>query len=183
MAQINIDPITGLKNTTTAAKKPGSGNELTQVDFMTLIIAQMRNQNPLEPQKDSDWMAQMAQFESLNQMRSIADGIKVLQGVNELTSAASMIGRTVTGKQVDALQVTRDLVGRELFGRPFAKLTSYERAEVNKDDRVVEAAADLPNAGNEVTGRVEKVVMDSTGIPFLYVDGKVVDLFTVSEVI
>ena len=183
MAQINIDPITGLKNTTAAAKTPGSGNELTQVDFMTLIIAQMRNQNPLEPQKDSDWMAQMAQFESLNQMRAIADGIKVLQGVNELTSAASMIGRTVTGKQVDALQVTRDLVGRELFVRPFARLTSYERAEVNRDSRILEAAADLPNAGNEVTGRVEKVVMDSTGIPFLYVGGKVLDLFTVSEVI
>jgi flagellar basal-body rod modification protein FlgD len=183
MAQLSIDPVTGLKNTTTTSKKSGSSNELTQVDFMTLIIAQMRNQNPLEPQSDSDWMAQMAQFESLNQMRAVADGIKVLQGVNELTSAASLIGRTVTGKQVDAIAVTRDLVGRELYGRPFEKLTSYERAEVNKNDRVVEAAADLPNAGNEVSGAVEKVVMDSSGIPFLYIGGKVVDLFTVSEVI
>ena len=86
-------------------------------------------------------------------------------------------------QKVDALQVTRDLVGRELFGRPFARLTSYERAEVNRDSRILEAAADLPNVGNEVTGRVEKVVMDSTGIPFLYVGGKVLDLFTVSEVI
>lgn len=183
MAQLNIDPVTGLKNSTYAPKSGGAGGELTQVDFMTLIIAQMRNQNPLEPQKDSDWMAQMAQFESLNQMRSIASGIKVLQGVNELTSAAGMIGHTVTGKQVDAIGVTRDLVGRERYGRPFAKLTSYERAEVNKDERVVAAARDLPNAGNEVTGTVEKVVMDSAGIPLLYLGGKVVDLFTVSEVI
>jgi flagellar hook assembly protein FlgD len=183
MAQLNIDPVTGLKNSTYAPKSGGSGGELTQVDFMTLIIAQMRNQNPLEPQKDSDWMAQMAQFESLNQMRSIASGIKVLQGVNELTSAAGMIGRTVTGKQVDAIGVTRDVVGREIYGRPFAKLTSYERAEVNRDQRVVDAAGDLPNAGSEVTGLVEKVVMDSAGIPLLYIGGKVVDLFTVSEVI
>ena len=183
MAQLNIDPVTGLKNSTYAPKSGGSGGELTQVDFMTLIIAQMRNQNPLEPQKDSDWMAQMAQFESLNQMRSIASGIKVLQGVNELTSAAGMIGHTVTGKQVDAIGVTRDVVGREIYGRPFAKLTSYERAEVNRDQRVVDAAADLPNAGSEVTGIVEKVVMDSAGIPLLYIGGKVVDLFTVSEVI
>jgi len=182
MAQLSVDPVTGLQNSTYTAKSTSSG-ELTQVDFMTLIIAQMRNQNPLEPQSDSDWMAQMAQFESLNQMRTIADGIKVLQGVNELTSAASLVGRTVTAKQVDGIAITRDLVGRELYGRPFAKLTSYERAEVNKNERVIEAAADLPNAGTEVSGTVEKVVMDSTGIPFLYIGGKVADLFTVSEVI
>ncbi len=45
MAQINIDPITGLKNSTYAPKSGSSGGELTQVDFMTLIIAQMRNQD------------------------------------------------------------------------------------------------------------------------------------------
>jgi hypothetical protein len=127
-------------------------------------------------------MAQMAQFEALNQMKSMADGIMVLQGVQELTSAASMIGKTVTGKQVDGLGVIRDIVSRELYGRPFSKLTSLERVEVNKEDRVVAAAGDLPNAGNEVTGQVQRVVTDAKGIPMLMVNGKVVDLFTISEV-
>src|SRR5262245_1565660 len=141
-----IDPVIGLQNST-YTPKASSESTLGQVDFMKLIIAQMRNQNPLEPQKDSDFMAQMAQFEALNQMTAVADGIKVLQGVNELTSAASMIGKTIVGKQVDGIAVTRDLVSRELYGRPFLKLTSMERVEVNKDDRVVAAAGDLPNAG------------------------------------
>jgi hypothetical protein len=57
-----------------------------------------------------------------------------------------------------------------------------ERVDVNKDDRVVFAAADLPNAGNEVTGVVERVVTDAKGIPMLIVGGKVVDLFTIAEV-
>lgn len=177
-----IDAVTALQNTTTTGTKPDPSSTLGQVDFMKLIIAQMRNQNPLEPQKDSDFMAQMAQFEALNQMKVVADSMKVLQGVGELNSAASMIGKKVTGKQVDAIAVTRDLVGRDLFGRPFAKLTSLERAEVNKDQRVVAAAADLPNAGNEVTGTVDRVVTDAKGIPMLLIDGKVVDLFTISEV-
>jgi len=202
-----IDAVTALQNTT-ASKKTSSSADLGQVDFMKLIIAQMRNQNPLEPQKDSDFMAQMAQFEALNQMKTVADSMKVLQGVQELNSAASMIGKTITGQQVmvlpimltgdgladhargktitgqqvDAIAVTRDLVGRDLYGRPFAKLTSLERAEVNKDDRVVAAAADLPNAGNEVSGRVDRVVTDEKGIPMLLVGSKVVDLFTISEV-
>ncbi len=177
----SIDPVTALQNSTYAPRSSAS-SDLSQVDFMKLIIAQMRNQNPLEPQKDSDFMAQMAQFEALNQMKTVADGIKVLQGVQELTSAAGMIGKTITGKQVDGIAVTRDIVSRESFGRPFAKLTSMERAQVNKDDRVVEAAADLPNAGNEVTGRVDRVVTDAQGIPMLIIGGKVVDLFTVAEV-
>lgn len=177
-----IDPVTGLQNSTYAPKTKPADNNLSQVDFMKLIIAQMRNQNPLEPQKDSDFMAQMAQFEALNQMKTVAEGIKVLQGVQELTSAASMIGKTVTGKQVDGLAVTRDMVSRELHGRPFAKLTSMERVEVNKDERVVAAAGDMINAGNEVTGRVDKVVTDDKGIPMLIIGGKVVDLFTVAEV-
>jgi len=177
-----IDPVTQLQNSTYAPKTTAS-SDLSQVDFMKLIIAQMRNQNPLEPQSDTDFMAQMAQFEALNQMKSVAEGIKVLQGVNELTSAASMIGKTITGKQVDGIAVTRDIVSRELYGRPFAKLTSMERVEVNKEDRVVAAAADLPNAGNEVTGRVDRVVTDAKGIPMLIVGGKVVDLFTISEVL
>ena len=179
---LEIDPVVGLKNSTYTPQRAAS-NELTQVDFMTLIIAQMRNQNPLEPQSDSDWMAQMAQFEALNQMRTMADGMKVLQGINELTSATSLIGKTVTGKQVDAIGVTRDIVGREMFGRPWEKLASFERVQVNTDERVVAAAQDLPNAGNEVTGVVDKVVMDAGGIPMLYVGGKVVDMFTVAQVV
>lgn len=176
-----IDAITQLQNSTYAPKTSAS-SDLSQVDFMKLIIAQMRNQNPLEPQSDSDFMAQMAQFESLNQMKSVAEGIKVLQGVNELTSAASMIGKTITGKQVDGIAITRDIVSREKFGRPFLKLTSMDRVEVNKDERVIAAAEDLPNAGNEVTGRVDRVVTDAKGIPMLMVGTKVVDLFTISEV-
>ena len=176
-----IDQITGLQNSTMQPKKTASA-DLGQVDFMKLIIAQMRNQNPLEPQSDTDFMAQMAQFEALNQMKTMAEGIKVLQGVNELTSAASMIGKTITGKQVDALSITRDMVGRELYGRPFAKLTSMERVAINTDERVIEAAGDMINAGNEVTGTVDRVVTDSKGIPMLIIGNKVVDLFTVAEV-
>jgi flagellar hook assembly protein FlgD len=182
MAGLQIDPVTGLKNATFTPSTGAPRNELGQVDFMKLIIAQMRNQNPLDPQKDADWMAQMAQFEALSQMRAVASGIKVLQGISGLTSAAGLMGKTVTGRQVDGIGITRDLVARELHGRPFAKLTSMERVAVNQHERVVAAAADLPNAGREVTGVVDKVVMDSAGIPYLYIGGKVVDLFTVSQV-
>ena len=177
-----VDPVTDLRNSTFTANKSAKGSDISQVDFMKLIIAQMRNQNPLEPQSDTDFMAQMAQFESLNQMKSMAQGMKVLQGVNELSSAAGMLGRTVTGKQVSAVGVTRDAVGREVYGAPYAELPTEAKLAVNRDPRVQEAAADIANAGREVSGRVDRVAIGPDGIPMLVVNGKVVDLFTVSEV-
>jgi flagellar hook assembly protein FlgD len=181
MSQFTVDPVVGLQNT---SYKPRSSanNDLGSVDFMTLIITQMRNQNPLDPQSDSDFMAQMAQFEALNQMKLVAQGIQVIQGLNELTGATGFIGKEVTGQQVDAINITRDQVGREVFSAPFSQLTSAQKALVNRDDRVVAAAADLVNAGREVTGTVDKVVVGPDGVPMLFVAGKVVDPFTVSQV-
>jgi flagellar basal-body rod modification protein FlgD len=176
-----IDPVTGLQNSTYVPKQTAS-QDLGSVDFMKLIIAQMRNQNPLEPQKDSDFMAQMAQFEALNQMRSMAQNMKVLQGVEELSSAAGMLGKTVTGQQVDGYAAIRDMVSREKFNAPFSQLASVQRVEVTNDARVQAAAADAQNAGREVSGLVERVIVGPDGIPMLLIGGKVVDLFTVSEV-
>ncbi|MBK6661504.1 MAG: hypothetical protein IPG47_01695 [Thermoflexaceae bacterium] len=178
---LDVDPITSLRNTT-YTPAPKATQDLGSVDFMKLIIAQMRNQNPLEPQKDTDFMAQMAQFEALNQTKAMAAGVKVLQGMQELSSAAGLIGKTVIGKQVEAIGITRDQVGRELFGQPFEKLSSSQRVSVNQDDRVIAAAADAQNAGVEIRGVVERVAMGADGIPMLMIGGRAVDMFTLAEV-
>lgn len=157
-------------------------DNMGQVDFMRLLVAQMRNQNPLEPQSNTEFMAQLAQFESLNQMRTMSQGIQIMQAMQELSSATSMIGKTVTGQQVNATGATRDIVGRELFNRGFDRLTALERAEVDQDPRVVAALADSANAGQDLTGTVDRVIAGANGIPMLMIGDKVVDLFTVTEV-
>ena len=178
-----IDPVTQFQNATFRSVEQNSSlSDLGSVDFMALIIAQMRNQDPLSPQDNSDFMAQLAQFETLSQMTQMANGLRVMQSVNELSSATAMIGRTVTGRQVDAASAIADIVARELFGAPYAELTSDQVIAVDADARVVEALADRANAGAEVTGVVELVIVGFDGIPMLFVDGKVVDLFTVAEV-
>jgi hypothetical protein len=53
---------------------------------------------------------------------------------------------------------------------------------VNGDKRVQDAAFDAANAGAEVTGKVDRVVVGADGIPSLYVGGKVLDMFTVTGV-
>lgn len=49
------------------------GGELGKDEFLQLLVCQMKNQDPLEPEKDTDFIAQLAQFSSLEQMQNLND--------------------------------------------------------------------------------------------------------------
>lgn len=78
---------------------PGSqrveSKSLGQQDFLKLLIEQMRNQNPLEPQDNGEFITQLATFDTLNLMHEMTDAIKSLAQVSELSNASALIGRTV----------------------------------------------------------------------------------------
>jgi flagellar basal-body rod modification protein FlgD len=66
------------------------------IDFLKLLMAQMKNQNPMEPQNGTEFMTQIAQFSQLdatNQLNSSFNNLIALQG---LTQSASLIGKTVS---------------------------------------------------------------------------------------
>jgi flagellar basal-body rod modification protein FlgD len=67
----------------------GSQQTLNQQDFLQLLVAQMQNQDPLNPQSDTDMAAQMAQFTSLTQSSAMSSSLSMLQ-------ANSLIGSTVS---------------------------------------------------------------------------------------
>lgn len=79
---------------------PGTGQvdskALDQQDFLKIMIEQMRQQNPLEPQDNSQFFAQIAQFDTLDTMREIATALNSLTAVSELANASALVGRTVT---------------------------------------------------------------------------------------
>ena len=75
--------------TTSADAVAGSQQTLNQQDFLQLLVAQMQNQDPLNPQSDTDMAAQMAQFTSLTQSSAMSSSLSMLQ-------ANSLIGTTVT---------------------------------------------------------------------------------------
>lgn len=58
--------------------------------FIKLLTVQLANQNPLEPMKDSDFFAQLAQLGTVN-------GIDKMKGSLDMSQAAGMLGKTVSG--------------------------------------------------------------------------------------
>ena len=69
----------------TGAAGSGSKNNVDKNTFMTLLVAQLKNQDPLAPQDGAQFLAQLAQFNSVEQLININD--KLNQLVNEQKAA------------------------------------------------------------------------------------------------
>jgi flagellar basal-body rod modification protein FlgD len=72
---------------------------LGQDDFLKLLVTQMSNQDPMNPQKDTEFIAQMAQFTSLEQTRSM----------QQVAQANALLGHAVE-LQVDSTTVAQGTV-------------------------------------------------------------------------
>lgn len=82
--------------------KTGSQQELGRNDFLKLLVTKLRYQDPLAPASDEDFVAQLAQFATLEQMEKISAGIESstqwdflqMQSLNNMM-AANLIGKEV----------------------------------------------------------------------------------------
>jgi flagellar basal-body rod modification protein FlgD len=83
-------------NSNSAASGPFSSavsNQfVSQHTFLTLLLTQLKNQDPMNPQDSSQFVSQLAQFSSLEQMSEVS---KKMESVLE-NSVVNMIGHTVT---------------------------------------------------------------------------------------
>jgi len=76
---------------------------LDKDDFLKLLITELKYQDPMEPMKDKEFIAQMASFTSLEQMKNLNTGFEKLSGLVtdnllpaiQLNQASSMIGKEV----------------------------------------------------------------------------------------
>jgi len=75
-------------------------------DFMKLLTTQLTSQDPMNPMKDTEFISQMANFTSLEQMRTLSKSFETFTTDQKLASAPSYLGRQVT-----ITDVTGDVTG------------------------------------------------------------------------
>lgn len=85
------DAITGLPVNQNAGKQT-----LGADDFMKLLTTQLTSQDPMNPMKDTEFIAQMANFSSLESMRGLSKSFDAFASEQKLNSSASYLGRQVT---------------------------------------------------------------------------------------
>ncbi len=100
-----VDPVTGASSTTTqetasttknAASSASAKASLDYDNFLQLLIAQMKNQDPTDPMKASEQIAQLATFSQVEQTIQTNTNLETLIKGNALNSASSYIGQTIT---------------------------------------------------------------------------------------
>jgi flagellar basal-body rod modification protein FlgD len=64
-------------------------------DFLKLLLTQLANQDPTAPLEDKEFIAQMAQFSSLEQMNNMAADFAKMARMIQSTEAASALGKSV----------------------------------------------------------------------------------------
>lgn len=72
-----------------------SSQELGKDDFLNLLVAELSNQNPLEPLDNKDLILQLAQFSSLEGTQNLNENMEKYITTSNLGTAASLIGKDV----------------------------------------------------------------------------------------
>ena len=77
------------------SKKTSGGSSLGKDDFLQLLVAQMKYQDPLEPTSNTEYISQYATFSELEQMQNMSSTM-------ELSRASDLVGKTVVVETTDA---------------------------------------------------------------------------------
>jgi flagellar basal-body rod modification protein FlgD len=74
------------------ASSAGMASLLDPTTFLTLLVDELKYQNPLDPTSSSDFMSQIAQLSQVEQLQSVSSA-------SQMGEAAGLIGRTVTANE------------------------------------------------------------------------------------
>jgi len=113
--QKTIQQIIDESSKSTSNRKTG---ELGKDDFLSLLITQLRYQDPINPTDDKEFIGQMAQFSSLEQMQNMNSGFSSLKAMN-------LVGKYVTATIEDASSSQLKTIDGEVTAVRLAKDKTY----------------------------------------------------------
>jgi len=120
------------RNQADAAAKAAKRNEMGKDEFMKLMIAQMNNQDPLEPQGNAEYMAQLSQ---LSMVEGIQNLNKVTEGfITSLQSSQALQASALVGRKVQI----QSNIGNLVEGGTFSGSVFVPSAADNMDMKIVD---------------------------------------------
>ncbi|MEM9586016.1 MAG: flagellar hook capping FlgD N-terminal domain-containing protein [Planctomycetota bacterium] len=80
--------------------------DMTTSDFMSLLINELQNQDPLEPMDNAAMVEQIGQIQQIGSTDALTETLTNLNNSQELVTASSLIGQSVTGLSNDGTNTT-----------------------------------------------------------------------------
>ena len=106
-------------STTTAFPTGATTTSSTSEDkqmFLELMVAQLRYQDPLNPADSGEFLAQSAQFTSLEKMQDVSDRVGALLGSQMAFGAGAMVGQQVSWIDTDGVTSHSGTISGVTFG-------------------------------------------------------------------
>jgi len=161
-AIINDGKIANMESAMSKEDKKTGASSVDKEQFMTLLVAQMKYQDPMEPTSNTEYISQYATFSELEQMQNMSKSL-------ELSRASELVGKVVVVSPTEDNGLTKDLEGQvdkvyysnnkayiEVGGRTFSAgdVSQVMSEDYSDAKRLIEAWGDevdkLPNL-NEIT--------------------------------
>ncbi|EKF49438.1 basal-body rod modification protein FlgD [Thermosipho africanus H17ap60334] len=104
-------------NLSTNSKKQEIKKELDKEAFLELLVTQLKNQDPLEPLKDREFIAQMTQLSTLEQITNMSESVqKFVESSTSLyrAQASSMVGKYAVVKS-NVLELSSGTTSTQVF--------------------------------------------------------------------
>ncbi len=142
---MTISAVSNTTNTTTnatAAISP-SNSTVSENEFLNLLVAQLQNQDPLNPADPTQFTSELAQFSSLEQLQNIGQDIQGLSSSQALMNNAQAV--SYIGKQVKAQDGAIDLTNAQ------ASSLTY-----HLDSAVSQVTADITDAQGSFVAAVNQ---------------------------
>jgi flagellar basal-body rod modification protein FlgD len=95
-------PTTTPKAGETAEKVASLGKD----DFLKLLVAQLQHQDPMQPMDNAEYMGQLAQFSTLEQITNFGEEMKRVRASTQVDQAVSLIGKEVGYTLADGTAAT-----------------------------------------------------------------------------
>ena len=131
---VDSTQITGFKAEAPEAVERVPVKMLGQNEFLKLLVTQMRNQDPMQPVSDTEFIAQMAQFSSLEQTKTMSADITKLRQGNDFLQATNLLGKEVRlnlGGMEFTKGIVTDLNVKDGEARIFVGEKTYTLDQVN----------------------------------------------------
>jgi len=135
MAVSGVNYSSGTTSSTDASTTKAN-NELGKDDFLQLLVTQLQHQDPLAPMEDKEFISQMAQFTSLEQMKNMNNAVQI-------TQATSYIGKQVTWADSQGTEQTGIVTAIRIVNSEPKVMIGEESIELKKIMSVTDAPVAL----------------------------------------
>jgi flagellar basal-body rod modification protein FlgD len=106
---MSTDTTSAVSSTTATSSqvaRTDTGGSLGQDAFLKLLVAQMQNQDPMQPEDSGQMMSQLASFSQVSQLQSLTSASQAQALGQDFSTAVALIGKDVTYTKADGSQAS-----------------------------------------------------------------------------